>query len=711
MKPTNSSMQVTSAVPPRRFNRKQVLEAFLEQPPEWVSSIKDQYDGSWTLLLDNIIAKLPRKRTRSLIDMLLGRSLPADEEVLLPQHIHFGAALIHAGRREGVNVVLAALTGSDGTLRSLALNAIQGVCAEDLGRNGQPGARLLSIEELSSALGIALKGMWHAEANSAMDGFGRRNKRDYLPVLTPLLWHEDPHVFRPVIEHFVEIDCDDGALDAIAHHLLEPGIRAAKEFMTQTRITHDLCEYLAMWTDPSKAESHRQRAAQIASNAIIEALDSENPHERLAFAPKGWLSPEELLNAVCQCPSDTTVGLLERVALDSNLEARTRADALLRLKTMTGITLAVRQTAIQDFFARDTGAFSGYSKFIENLVAYDLVTMDELARGAANPKWTLHVTEAIAKWLGGENTQNDAAVAVKGLLVALATLSDKFSYDTRSEIRYVAECLATLSRSPEDNASIRQSLNAALVGAQRMTDDTWLAQEVMTLLHAFGGGAELDLDTMNPWDAMREHWRRENINWQSAAQLLVDAGAMNSERQIVLPQAADGTENVEIQGQLESVLLAGGRACSEWLNSISYEHHHDKLFSVFVALAHQPIGLDTVMQLGEMQFAMVPDDEQPQEAKDYGIPVFSTEGTRMQVVASFQGQTFKFYASPNGTYMDAWAVFHAFNRFMAWLDRPERLFWLGSEQEGEDSGVFVCALPEKFLLVCEKLHLPVRRPR
>ncbi len=99
MKPTNSSMEVTTAAPPRRFNRKQVLEALLEHPPEWVSSIKDQYDGSWSLLLDNIIAKLPRKLKRSLTDMLLGRSLPADEEAILPEHIHFGAALIEHDHR------------------------------------------------------------------------------------------------------------------------------------------------------------------------------------------------------------------------------------------------------------------------------------------------------------------------------------------------------------------------------------------------------------------------------------------------------------------------------------------------------------------------------------------------------------------------------------------------------------------------------------
>lgn len=696
-------------MPPCRFNRNQILEALLERPPEWVSSIKEQYDGNWDLLLEEIVAKLPGEPGRSLADMLSGRSLTVDELVVLPEHIHLGAVLIHAGRPEGVEVVLAALTGSNERLRCLALTAIPAMCGEGLGRGGRPGAMPLSIEALSSALGIALQGMFQAEANDAMKEFGQFEPRAYLPVLTPLLWHEDPQVFRPVIKHFVEIDCDDGALDVIAKHLLEPGIRTAKDLMTQSRTAHDLCEYLAMWIDPSKAEPNRRRAAQIASQAITEALDSENPHERLASASKGWLSAEELLKAIYLCPSRATADLLERVASAGNLEPRTRVEALWRHKSLTGTILSVRATVIRDFFASDTGK-PELGKLIENLVAQDLVTLDELAHGAANSKWTYSVTEAITQKLRGEDLQKDAAVALKGLLAALGALCESFLHDTE-EIRYVAECLASLPRSPADNAGIGRALNVALVGAQRMSKYPWLAQEVMTLLQMFGGGAELDLDSMDPWDAMVEHWRRENIDWPSAAKLLVDAGAVSPERKLDLPPEVGDARTGGIHPQLLSVLRAGGRGCHEWLHNTSYEHHHDKLFSAFVALAHQPIALDTVVQLGEMEFAMVPDDEQPQEAKDYGIPVVSTEGTRQQVVASFKGQTFKFLAHPNGTYMDAWAVLHAFNQFMVQLGRPEQLFWLGSEQEGEDSGFFVCALSARFLPVCEKLRLPVRRTR
>ena len=654
-----------------------------------------------------------RKPARSLLGSLLGRNLPdGDRAPLLPQHIHLGSALIHAGRREGVSIVLEALTGEDRSLRSLALNDVQGMCGEKLGRNGQPGAIPLSIEEIGSALALALKDMFHAETREAMEGFSQRDQRAYLPVLAPLRWHKDPKVFRPVIAHFVEIDCDDDTLDAIANHLLEPGIRTAKDFETQTRTTHDLCEYLAMWTDASKAELHRKRAAQIAGSAIIEALDSQNAAERLAFAPKGWLSAEDLFNAVCHYPSDTTAGLLERVATTGGLEPRTRADALMRHKAITGVTLSVRQSVIQDFFTMDTSTTSFFSKFIENLVRHKLVTLDELARGAANPNWTDKVTSAIEKWTSN-GTQDEGAVAVSGLLFALARLCrvnpNEGSHNT--EIGYVLDCLATLPRSPEDNASIRQSLETAHFGAQRQSSEPWLAQELGKRLLEFGGGGELDLNTMNPWDAMREHWRREDIHWQNAAALLAGAGAMSTGSLTGLANAVSDTNDADMRHQFEAILLTGGRACSEWLNSTAYVHHHDKLFSAFVRLAHQPIALDAVVQHGDLQFDAVALNQQPNEAIELGMPVYTTEGTLMQVVVSFQGQKFKFYASPNGTYMDAWAVFHAFNLFMAQMDRPERVFWLGSEQEGEDSGLFVCALPKEFLAVCEKLRLPVRLPR
>ncbi|MEK8034767.1 hypothetical protein AACH06_28445 [Ideonella sp. DXS29W] len=549
--------------------------------------------------------------------------------------------------------------------------------------------------------------MVYAEANEAIEGFCRRERCAYLPVLTPLLWHEHPQVFRSVIGHFVEIDCDDGALDVIAQHLLEPGIRNAKDFGFQSPTAHDLCEYLDQWANPAKAELHRRRAAQIARQAIVESLDSDNPAERLAIVRNSWLSAGALIRAICQFPVDGAAGVLERVALNSNLEPRLRAEALLRYKALTGITLAARKQLISEFFALDSGPVEITGNFIGSLVAHDLVTMEELAHGAANPKWTGGVVEAISQWLSRDKIENVATVAVRGLRVALATLSQKLSSDTE-EIRYVVECLRALPRTPDDDAGIRQSLQSALASAGHMADRPWVAKEVMTMLLAFNGGAALDLDTMNPWDAMQEHWRRENIYWQSALQLLVEAGAISPERRLVLPQRISETTMADIHDQLESVLRSGGRGCHKWLNSTSYEHRHDELFSSFVSLAHQPMVLDSVVQSGGMEISITADDAQPREAKDYGIPVLSTEGTRMQVVASFQGKSFKFYAHPNGTYTDAWAVLHAFNQFMAQLGRSERAFWLGSEQEGEDEGLFVCALPDKFLAACEKLRIPLR---
>ncbi|MEK8034877.1 hypothetical protein AACH06_29020 [Ideonella sp. DXS29W] len=155
---------------PRRFNRKEVLDGLINHPPEWAASIRDQYDGSWDLLLDDIAAKLPGRHKRSLTETLLGRNPPAAELTLLPEHIHFGAALIHAGRREGVDAVLNALTGDDRTLRRMALVVLQGMHAEKMGREGQPGTLPLSIDELTSALGVALRNVCRNRAAWCLAG-------------------------------------------------------------------------------------------------------------------------------------------------------------------------------------------------------------------------------------------------------------------------------------------------------------------------------------------------------------------------------------------------------------------------------------------------------------------------------------------------------------------------------------------------------------
>lgn len=706
MEPTNLSIEAATAVPPpRRYSRQEVLTELFERPPEWLQSIKDRYDGDWTELLEYIIANTPKKSSQSLFDRLLGRNFPSYGEALLPLHILFGAVLTWAGRREGASIVLAALKGSDRSLRLLALDHIRGICGAKLGRNGQAGAIPLSIDEVVSALGVAFKDMDSNEARRAMEYCIWLGHREYLPVLAPLRWHKDPRVFVPVLKHFVEMDCDDGTLDVIASYVLEPGIRTAKDLKNLGSIVHDLCLYLSVGTAPSKAEAHRLRAAQIASTAITEALDAENPSERLADAPGGWLYPQFLFDAVCNCPSDTTVSLLARVATNRDIDPRTRADALVRHKTLSGAVLAVRKAVIHDLFAMNL-AETGSHKCIQDLAKHELITMAELVQGATNPQWTFGVMRAVAEW-----PRNDAsdATAVQGFSAALAGFVEDYS-TYRLQIRYLSEQLAAMSRTSVDDAFIRQSLEAALAGAQRQSNQPWLAPEAMKLLLPFGGGAALDLDAMNPWDATREHWRREGISWQIAAQLLVVAGAMNAEGLDGLAHAKDVTNDGQMQNQLSSVLLAGGRACSEGLRDICYDHRHDKLFSALADLVRPPITLEAVVQLGEVRFDAVPLNEQPQEAIQLGIPVYTTEGTLMQVVVYFQGQGYKFYASPQGTYMDAWAVLHAFDLFMAQLGRPERIFWLGSEQDGDEWALFVCALPERFLDTCKKLRLPVRRP-
>lgn len=704
MEPTSLSLEAATATPPpRRYTRQEVIQTLLQHDPDWLPSIKNQYDGDWGELLETIVATLP-KNARSFIGKLIGRASP---QALLRTFLGF--VLLYVGRREGANIVLAALQGKNGPSRTLALKHIKGICgSQKLGRNGQPGEIPLTIEQVVAALGVAFQDMDSDEARNAMEHCIWLRHREYWPLFAPLRRHPDPRVFDPVIEHFVVIDCDDGTLDVIASYLLEPGIQQARDFVKDSgSVVHHLCRYLSWWTDPSKNETHRQRSVQIAMQALTQALDSPNAAERLANAPWGWLYPEFLFDALGQCKSDEAANLLAQVVVTSTLDPRTRAKALIHHQAMTGQTLPAREVVIHDLFSMKQDAY-GSSKDTVQLAAQGLITLAELVHAAAQPNWTYCATQAIDKW--PRSAASDTLV-VKGLSLALAHLCSNYS-EYQSEIKELTGRLSALPRTLDDDACIRQSLQTALESAQRKPDEPWLTQQVMQHLLVFGGGAALDLESMNPWDAMREHWRREGISWEIAAQLLVESGAIDPVGLAALPQAESDVARVgNMSSQVGSLLRAGGRDSFESLSDICYDHHHDRLFASLAALARPPLILEAVVQLGEMHFEPVPTSQQPQEAIQLGIPVYSTEGTLMKVVVYFQGQGYQFFAAPQGTYMDAWAVIHAFDLFMAQLGRPERVFWLGSEAEGDDWASFVCALPEKFLATCEKLRLPVRRLR
>jgi hypothetical protein len=60
--------------------------------------------------------------------------------------------------------------------------------------------------------------------------------------------------------------------------------------------------------------------------------------------------------------------------------------------------------------------------------------------------------------------------------------------------------------------------------------------------------------------------------------------------------------------------------------------------------------------------------------------------------------------------MDVIAVVSAADKFLAELDRPDRVFQFASGSGGGDFGAFIAADPVRFKDVAERLHLPLTTP-
>lgn len=694
MKPTELSLEAATAVPPkRRYTHQEVMEALPNQWPDWLGSIKEQYDGNWSELLDSIVANIPH-----------------DNEGNASLRTSLGFTLVRAGRREGASIIIEGLKSKHAPSRLVALKHIQRFWSGALGVEGKPGELPLNIEVVVAALGVAFQDIDSDETRYALRHWALYWPAEQLNLLAQLRSDRDARVFIPVIKRFLVVDCDDGTLDVIASHLLEPGIQNAKNFVgdhSQSPVQM-LCEFLSLWTAPSKNEAHRQRAARIAAQVLNEALQSQNAAERLAdpHAATVWFVPKFLLDAASQNNSDQTTDLLARVAAAGQIDPRTRARALIHHKTMTGNTLAERQTVIDDLFLLDTG-YQQPGEYLKQLVELDLVTIDEILRGVAQPNWAWGVTQAIASW--PRSDESDAAF-VKGLSAALDQLSGNYRTHWKA-LGYIAGRLKVLPRTLVDDVAIRQSLQIALTGSQGSPDGEVLVQKAMELLVMFGGSPALDLESMDPWVAMLEHWRLQSINWEHAAQLLVDAGAMDPDASCLTPLSSIETQTrSEMVNQTMALLHDGGRS-TYWIGirNNSVEMGLDQLFSEVAALVRPALQLDAVVQLGSMRFDPVPVEAQRLELVKLGLPVYTTEGTLLKVVVYFQGRGYEFFAAPWGTWLDVWSVLHAFDLFMAQIGRPERIFWLTPEDERDDWAFLVCALPDKFRLACEMLRLPVKK--
>lgn len=681
---------------PRRYRFQEALEALPDRPPPWLATIRPQYEGNWQQLLDAIVARVPR-RPFSLAHDVLGRPLPDSQQAQARLRVVLAAALLHAGRPEGGPILLEALRGRNAEMRDAALEYLPGLL------EALPPRIPLAPGDLVKALEPALLRGERNLASDALEACGRHAGPPARPLLGRLRRSRKAHLCVPALNHFLENDVDDGTLDIVAEHLVEPGIRTSKELAFRGNVAHDMCFQLAGWTAPSKQEAHRQRAAAIVLRVLEESLRAANADERLAAAPRGWLYPDFLLEALANVPSESSAAMLRRVAEAGVLDPRVRADALARFKAMTGQVLPVRDDIVQGMLALELD--TDFGDQLGRLAAQDLVAVPELARALARPGWTSPALKALASVRRGAA---DDAIIVQGMVDALASfVADVDRY--RHDIDLVVQRLSKLPRTAPQDAAIRHALHAALATARERAGEPWLAKELMAHLAAFDAGAGLDLDAMPPWDAMREHWRRAGLDWPDAVRMLVQAGAMDPVPPEALHRAA-GREPRDSFDTLCGLMADGGRDGVVHLRDIGYEHGHDRLFTRLAQLVRPPLRLDSVVELGKLDFAQVPQSEQPAEARRPGLPVYTTEGSLRKVVFHHQGIGHEFAVAPGGTYADAWAVLQAFDQFMERIGRPERAFWIGSAHDDPERALFACAQRCVFRAACERLRLPVRYP-
>lgn len=679
MQPDSTPSQAPDAAP-ARITREDLRQRLLQEHPSWLASIQPLYEGDWQQLLDDMERRLPEN------DPLV--------------QVFVGLALMHAGRRRGFEAFRQALRSPDPRARVLALDQFRYFHAGHIAQDGRPGTLPFGIGELVDAVAPALQ---EAEADSVQWAVQWLVREAFVPakrVLAGLRRHRHAEVRRLVLRAYMEHDVDEGTLEMIGNMLLEPGFRPTREL--DPGLPPSLCRILADWTADFRKEQHRTRAHALALRVLQEAIAAKDALARLRGLD-GWVDPVALLDAVATRKSGEVVAVLHEVAAFRGVEARVRAEALLRHRRMTGLVLPVRELVVDELIAGPRSGVVG--ELLRDLDAEGLVTLEQLLRAAANPHWCYAATQAL---LQRTRSPAEDEAAVTGLRAGLREMAPGFALQ-REHVRYLVETLLALPRTPADDAEIVDSLQLALAAARRVPSEPWLEQEAMGHLLALNATEGMELDRMRPWDAMAVHWQREGISWDEAARLLVAAQAIDAPTPELLAEvAAPGTT-----GMRERLLrLLGERALFFSLDDIGFEYHHDQLFAQLAALPRPPIVLEDVAQTGEVKLTRVegvmPDGVAEAMPK---VGVFSTEGTLQQVRVRYQGQAFRFAAAPQGTHMDTWAVLHAFDAFLRHIGRSERVFWLAYDQ-GDSWGDFVTAEPQAFAAACRRLRLPLReRPR
>jgi hypothetical protein len=283
---------------------------------------------------------------------------------------------------------------------------------------------------------------------------------------------------------------------------------------------------------------------------------------------------------------------------------------------------------------------------------------------------------------------------VDALTVMLDYLASRTPFQEDALLDCMAELLRRLPRTAAQNQAIVAALKKALEIAKQNAKRPWVAQGVLHQLVIFGDLSVAGDNNIEPWDAMWAHWQREGISWDDAARMLIDVGATDDaargrteEREVEDPVYGDEDTFGElgIPGRLRYIL--GDRCVHVSLKDESCFPQHEIRLEQMAAIVMPSLGAEAFSQTVE----------------------WHGESAECQMRFIYENQVYGFSASPDGDWLDTWALIDGLNSFLRNIGRAEQIFRLADPAAwyGE-YGILLCANGERFLEMNKHLHLPLQ---
>jgi hypothetical protein len=283
-------------------------------------------------------------------------------------------------------------------------------------------------------------------------------------------------------------------------------------------------------------------------------------------------------------------------------------------------------------------------------------------------------------------------------------------------------------RYKDGNWPVAPSLVAAAQAALPENSGTYAAESLAYLLVRSGACESDVLMHLHPWDSVIFRWRNEGLTAQGIATILRDAGL--NERITTQDLAsidgwiAEPVSALDDEVEILYALFGEPRIILMPVRDMGFEPDHHQLFEKLLTRAAPPVPVENVSQVwasrgltdvtdttvltvsagpGEKPFRV---EEEPQLSRE-GVRIFEHRA-RGIVRFTYERRQYQFQFSTNGTLMDVPAVLNAADRFLAGLNRPERVFEFRIPRGGTgDWSMFITAPEARFKDVAERLGVPL----